>query len=61
MLYSEAGVAALRRKHQSLLGKIDEELSRPRPENPRLIRLKHEVLRVTDEIGRVQAREMQAA
>ncbi len=58
MLYAEARLAALRRKHQSLLGKIDQERSRPRPDNPRLVELKHEVLRVTDEIGRVQTREM---
>ena len=58
MLYGEARLAALRRKRQSLLSNMDEELSRPRPDNPRLVELKHEVLRVTDEIGRVQTREM---
>ena len=58
MLYGEARLAALRRKHQSLLCKIDQERSRPRPDNPRLVELKHEVLRVMDEIGRVQTREM---
>lgn len=58
MLYGEARLAALRRKHQSLIGEIDQELSRPRLDNPRLVELKHEVVRVTDEIGRVQTREM---
>ena len=58
MLYGEARLAALRRKHQSLIGKIDQERNLPRPDNPRLVELKHAVLRVTDEIGRVQTREM---
>ena len=58
MLYGEARLAALRRKRQSLLSNIDEELSRPRQDNPRLVELKHALLRVTDEIGRVQTREM---
>ena len=58
MLYDEARLAALRRTRQSLLGKINEELSLPRQDNPRLVELKYEALRVADEIDRVQTREM---
>ena len=59
MLYGEARLAALRRTHQSLLGKIDQERRRPTPDNPRLVELKREIMRVSNEIGRVQTREMQ--
>ena len=58
MLYGEARLAALRRKHQSLLSKIDQERNRPTPDNPRLVELKGEIMRITNEIGRVQTREM---
>jgi hypothetical protein len=58
MLYCEARLAALRRKHQSLIGKIDQERNRPTPDNSRMVDLKRQIMRVTNEIGRVQTREM---
>ena len=60
MLYGEARLAALRRKHQSLIGNIDQERNLRRPDNPHLVELKRQILRVTDEIGRVQTRKMDA-
>lgn len=58
MLYCEARLAALQSKRQSLIGKIDQERNRPTPDNSRMIDLKRQILRVTDEIGRVQTREL---
>lgn len=58
MLYCEARLAALQSKRLSLIGKIDQERNRPTPDNSRMIDLKRQILRVTDEIGRVQTREL---
>lgn len=59
MVYGEARLAALRRRHQSLQGLIDREQRRPTPSNPKLVELKHEKLRIIDEIGRLQTKKVQ--
>ena len=55
MQYSEARIAALQLKHQTLEGQIDAERSRPQPDASGLVELRWEKLRIKDELGRLQS------
>ncbi len=52
---SEERVAALKARHASLEGAIEEEAERPRPDDVAISRMKREKLRIKDEMAILQS------
>lgn len=51
----QSRIESLRSRHATLETQIEEEGTRPRPDDTRLIRLKVEKLRLKEEMERLQA------